>query len=115
MFPCSLRVLRPCPPYRCTISQEYAEQIAAHFHPERIILFGSHARNSADEGSDVDLLVLMDFEGSPQEQAYRIRKALPRPFPLDLLVRRPTEAARRIRMGDYFLREVFEQGRTLHG
>ena len=44
-----------------------------------------------DLDSDVDLLVVMEFEGRPQEQAFEIRRALPRSFPLDLLLRRPEE------------------------
>jgi len=34
------------------------------FHPERVILFGSHARGTADARSDVDLLVVCPFQGS---------------------------------------------------
>ena len=83
--------------------QQYTQQIVAHFHPDRIILFGSHAGGYPNESSDVDLLVVMDFEGSAQEQAFRIRRTLPRSFSLDLLVRRPAEIERRIRMGDFFL------------
>lgn len=95
--------------------QEYADQIAARFKPERIILFGSAARNGVSRDSDVDLLVLMEFEGAAQEQAFRIRRELPRAFPLDLLVRRPAEAERRARLGDLFLREILEEGTVLHG
>ncbi len=34
-----------------------AEQIAAEFQPERIVLFGSYAYGAPDSDSDVDLLV----------------------------------------------------------
>jgi predicted nucleotidyltransferase len=94
--------------------REYARQIVFHFNPEKIILFGSYAQGQPDAGSDVDLLVLMEFEGPPQDQAYQIRRALPRRFPVDLLVRRPQEVERRIQMGDFFLQEVLEKGRVLH-
>ena len=94
--------------------QEYARQIASRFDPEKIVLFGSHARGNPDAESDVDLLVLMEFEGLPQDQAYRIRMELPRRFPLDLIVRRPREVERRVQMGDFFLREALEKGRVIH-
>lgn len=32
------------------------------FNPKRIILYGSYARNDANEWSDVDLLILADFK-----------------------------------------------------
>lgn len=38
--------------------QEAVKRIAAKFHPQRIILFGSYARGTADEHSDVDFLVI---------------------------------------------------------
>lgn len=94
--------------------QEYARQIASLFDTERIILFGSYARGNQGAGSDVDLLVLMDFEGMPQDQAYRIRRALPRKFSLDLIVRRPCDVEHRVQMGDFFLKEALEEGRVLH-
>ncbi|MBF0584060.1 MAG: nucleotidyltransferase domain-containing protein [Magnetococcales bacterium] len=33
-------------------------RIAEAFHPERIILFGSHARGEAQADSDIDLLII---------------------------------------------------------
>jgi len=37
---------------------DLAQRIAKDFAPERIILFGSHARGDARADSDIDLLVL---------------------------------------------------------
>lgn len=37
------------------------------FHPRRIILFGSQARQTADERSDVDILVVCPIDGSRRE------------------------------------------------
>jgi predicted nucleotidyltransferase len=39
--------------------QEAASRLVEKFHPERIILFGSYARGTADERSDVDLLIII--------------------------------------------------------
>ena len=92
----------------------FARQIAERFRPAKIILFGSYAGGNASADSDVDLLVLMEFEGAAQEQAYQIRRALPRRFPLDLLVRRPADVAHRVAAGDQFLRQILDTGRVLH-
>jgi len=40
------------------ILKEATKRIAEQFHPQRIILFGSYARGTADAKSDVDLLVI---------------------------------------------------------
>jgi predicted nucleotidyltransferase len=90
-----------------------AREIAERFRPERIILFGSYAYGRPHPDSDVDLLVVMP---APNEinMAVRIRTAVRAPFPMDLIVRTPERLARRLAWGDWFLREVTEQGIVLH-
>lgn len=39
--------------------EEMVDRIAERFNPEKIILFGSHARGTAGPDSDADLLVVM--------------------------------------------------------
>jgi len=46
------------------ILNKATDRLVAGFHPQRIILFGSQARGTADEHSDVDLLVVSPVEGS---------------------------------------------------
>jgi predicted nucleotidyltransferase len=48
---------------------EIVDRIATRFSPERIILFGSHARGDAREGSDLDLMVLFREVDDPHERA----------------------------------------------
>ena len=45
------------------------DAIAQEFHPDKIVLFGSYASGKPRPDSDVDLLVVMPFEGSPFHQA----------------------------------------------
>jgi uncharacterized protein len=52
------------------------KRIVTRFHPEQVILFGSHARGEAGPDSDVDLLVVMDFEGSAFEKGLEVQLAL---------------------------------------
>jgi predicted nucleotidyltransferase len=40
------------------VLQEAAKRLVSKFQPERIILFGSYARGTADEHSDADILVI---------------------------------------------------------
>ena len=47
-------------------------EIAREFRPNRIVLFGSHAYGDSRPDSDIDLLVVMPFEGSPFRQAAAI-------------------------------------------
>jgi predicted nucleotidyltransferase len=55
---------------------EMVRRIVSGFAPERIILFGSQARETAAPESDVDLLVVMASTVAPRQQVVEIRKAL---------------------------------------
>jgi predicted nucleotidyltransferase len=92
----------------------YSDAIAREFRPSRIILFGSHARDEAGADSDVDLLVVMPHRGHPTEKAIEIRKRIDYGFALDLLVRSPREIQKRLRLNDWFFREIEEQGKVLY-
>jgi predicted nucleotidyltransferase len=95
--------------------REFSQEVARKFRPEKIILFGSHARGTATKDSDVDLLVIMPRTRAHGERmSVRIRHAVPRTFALDLLVRTPADVARRLRWGDGFLREIMEKGEILY-
>ena len=94
--------------------EEVGRRIASQFRPERIVLFGSYARGAATEDSDVDLLVVLPFEGRWVEKAVEIRMRVRPPFPVDLLVRTPDKVRERVAMGDGFMREVLAEGKVLY-
>ena len=95
--------------------RKFSEAVARKFRPEKIILFSSYAYGTPTEDSDVDLLVIMSRTRLRGERmSLRIRLAVPRNFPLDLLVRTPAEVSKRLRWGDCFRREVMEKGELLY-
>jgi predicted nucleotidyltransferase len=94
--------------------KRYVTELAREFRPERVILFGSHAGGNATDDSDVDLLVIMNHRDDSTEQALKIRLRIPRKFPLDLLVRKPSEVRRRLAMRDTFLSSILREGRVLY-
>lgn len=93
---------------------ELSEQIATEFHPDRIVLFGSHARGTAGTDSDVDLLIILAFEGKAASKSVEIRMKIRPGFPVDLVVRTPEKVRERLAMGDGFLREILETGTVLY-
>ncbi len=46
--------------------------------PARVILFGSYARNEADDGSDIDLLILANEFSDKADTYLRLKSALGR-------------------------------------
>jgi predicted nucleotidyltransferase len=115
------RSLFPFPPKRVyfgtnvprRVIRSYARAIAAEFHPEKIILFGSYAYGTPHEESDVDLLVVMRT-ADPHSAAVRIQYRLTPPFPVDVVVRTPEQLAWRLAHGESFLRTVVSQGKLLY-
>jgi predicted nucleotidyltransferase len=68
------------------------DRIVERFRPEKIILFGSHARGDALPDSDVDLLVVMSMTGSKRRKAIKIGVALHDiPIAKDVIVVTPEE------------------------
>jgi predicted nucleotidyltransferase len=91
------------------------DRIVEAAHPEKIILFGSYAYGKPTVDSDVDFLVVMESDERPAKRAIRIaRHLLDVPFPMDILVRTPTEIVERLQTEDYFMREVIRQGKILY-
>jgi predicted nucleotidyltransferase len=93
---------------------DVVQQIIENFRPQKIILFGSYAYGSPRAESDVDLLVIMDTPLKEVEQEIRICQIIEHHFGLDLLVRKPETVARRMQLGDPFLREIIQRGRVLY-
>jgi predicted nucleotidyltransferase len=93
----------------------FSDAVAREFRPRKIVLFGSYAYGKPTEDSDVDLLVIMRRTRDRGERmSVRIRHAIPRDFPLDLLVRTPSDVAKRLRWGDPFISELLEKGEVLY-
>ena len=90
-------------------------RIAKRFHPEKIILFGSHARGNATAESDVDLLVVMDFNGSKLDKMVELRGVLTGILPpTDILLTTPEDFAWRKDVVGTIEWPAFREGRVLY-
>ena len=94
--------------------QALADRIGQEFNPERIVLFGSRAYGRPREDSDVDVLVILPFSGRPLDVALEILERTNPTFAIDLIARRPDDAARRYAEGDPLIRDAFDHGRVLY-
>jgi uncharacterized protein len=94
--------------------QALGDQIARDFHPERIILFGSHASGTAGEHSDVDILVILPFAEKNFRKSLEILNRLNSRLPIDLLARQPDDVDRRYSECDPLIREALDHGRVLY-
>jgi UTP:GlnB (protein PII) uridylyltransferase len=91
------------------------QSTVSSFAPERVILFGSHARGEAGPDSDVDLLVIMPLAGkSRRQQTAAIYQQCHPGFPLDIVVRTPEEFEQGLQGRDWFLQEIAREGKVMY-
>ena len=72
-------------------------RIVETLEPQRVVLFGSHARGDAAPRSDVDILVVADL-----------------PIELDILVYTPAEVREWSRVDQAFVTTALREGRILY-
>jgi len=94
--------------------EELGQQIGREFHAHRVMLFGSYAHGMATDDSDVDLLVILPFEGKSVYQSVAMRMRLRPAFPVDLIVRTPEKVRERLKMGDDFMHQIMQEGKVLY-
>ncbi len=92
------------------------EKIVKALAPEQIILFGSRARGTATIDSDIDLFVIVPYEGNRYELSAKGRGALRESrVALDVIVypKKQLEALL-ADDGSDFLDNVFEEGKVIY-
>jgi len=91
------------------------QKIVRELNPEKIILFGSYAYGTPNPHSDVDLLVIMKTRASLKDRSWAVSRLLiPRPFPVDILVKTPKEMEKALESGDFFIKEILTRGKVLY-
>lgn len=98
---------------------EKIEQLTAKIvesqQPEKIILFGSYARGTATENSDVDLLVISHSTLPRREREVRLtRQLFGSGVPYDILVLTPEEVEERLHRNGPFIREILSTGQVIY-
>jgi len=93
--------------------ERYGAAIAREFRPRKIVVFGSYAYGHPTPDSDVDVMVILPHRKGSRP-SLEIRRRISAGFPVDILVRAPTEIARRLREGDSFIKEIMSKGRVLY-
>ncbi len=98
------------------IIEVMARRIVEHCDPERVILFGSHARGDADAGSDVDLLVVMPDGTHRRKTASALYTLLAGSgVGKDIVVATTGDIARHGDAPDTVYYPALREGTTLHG
>ena len=95
--------------------QRVLDAVVREFRPQRVILFGSRVYGQPRPDSDVDLLVVLPFEGSPvalmSAMLLSAYKAMRSPFALELHPRRPLPPGA---APDPVMRDAVEKGLVVY-
>jgi predicted nucleotidyltransferase len=90
--------------------------LAAAAQPERIVLFGSYARDEARDDSDLDLLVIERQVEDRAREMVRLRRMLrPLRIPVDVLVFSAEDVARWGDQPGSVLYWALREGKVVHG
>lgn len=92
-------------------------KLISFYDPEKIYLFGSQARNDADENSDIDFLVIKESTKPKRLRVLEFRKELRgyNYYPVDILVYTPQEFKNESNIKGTIAYHVKEEGKLLYG
>ena len=95
--------------------KKITDQIVKKYKPEKIILFGSYAWGKPNKDSDVDLFIVKNTKETRTKRHLKVdRILLNRTFPLDILVYTPKEIKERLSLGDFFIKDIAQKGKTIY-
>ena len=93
--------------------EEIKKQLIEYYKPEKIILFGSVARNEVTENSDIDLLLIKMTDKSFTERIREAHQGLKYRIPLDIIVYTENEI-KKLSSSSFFIRDIIEKGIILY-
>jgi uncharacterized protein len=92
-----------------------AARLAQAVGAERVILFGSYARNEAVATSDVDLMIVAESDLPRFKRSRSLYQMLrPYPFSMDLVVYTPAEVEQGKQSPLSFVSSVLREGKTVY-
>jgi hypothetical protein len=97
--------------------EEIVERLKEGLHPDKIILFGSHAYGKPNDDSDIDLLIVIPESNEPSYR--RARKAYGCLWgltaPAEFVVATQQEIERASKVTASLLNQAIKRGRVLYG
>jgi predicted nucleotidyltransferase len=93
--------------------EQIARKLKQDYGAQKVLLFGSVARGTADADSDIDLLVISPTSEEFFERmatVHRLLRDVCRGIPISPIVLTPEEAKARIALGDQFISDIVSHG-----
>jgi len=90
------------------------DEVVQKYRPQKIILFGSYASGTSTRDSDIDLLIILDTHRKTWDIAVEISLMFKHSLPMDIIVRTPQEIVKRLDDGDFFIKDIIENGKVIY-
>jgi len=100
-----------------SILEKVVVRLREEYKPEKIILFGSHAWGNSTDESDIDLLIIKQSSKSFHKrwaEVYKLLQKIVWGIPFSPFVITPEELKERLKIGDYFFKEIIDKGKELY-
>jgi predicted nucleotidyltransferase len=95
--------------------QQIVDRIVTTSNPKRVIVFGSYGRGDADEGSDLDLMVIQPKAKNKYDEMIRLHEAVGKiGVGVDILVYSEAEFNRRSQVPGTVLYWAQKEGKALY-
>lgn len=103
------------PPELPPLVHRTLQRLIRAFTPERVILFGSYAKGNLNESSDIDLLIIGNFDGNLSFHQRRARQLAADCFPsVDIVLATPEDIAEAPTAKSPFLQSILGKGVTVY-
>ena len=96
--------------------KSFVDRIADACDPKAIIIFGSVAKGTADENSDLDIMVILETDMTYYERTLAVRKAIGvTSIPVDILAFTPEEVNAAKGRRRSIITEALSTGKVVYG
>ena len=97
--------------------EEIKKRIIEKVHPEKIILFGSHAWGKPEESSDLDLFVILPHSNEPSYRRARViyEVLYGIKYPIDVIVQTHDEVERNKLVRTSLVSNILSKGKVIYG
>ncbi len=89
-------------------------QLKENYNPDKIILFGSLAKGTITENSDIDMLIIKDTNKRRVERIKDVLSIVDYDIPFEPVVFTNKELQKRLALNDFFIKNILKEGKILY-
>ncbi|MFH1440693.1 MAG: nucleotidyltransferase domain-containing protein [Candidatus Omnitrophota bacterium] len=90
------------------------QTIKEKYKPQKIILYGSVAKNKATKDSDIDIFIIKRTHKKLLDRIKDVFDIVDCQIPIEPIIYTPSEVKKRLKMGDFFIKDILKEGKVLY-